>query len=305
MEHSPIAGVVFGLAAAILQSASYVFSRLFVVRHANATARLLITSHIWMGIMAVVVFPFVWTSAIPSPSSFAVPLVSASFYYALGQAGLFVLMRHTQASRVAPLLGLKILVLAAIATLFLGQVLLIHQWSAVVLCVVAALLLNSSGARLPVAALFWLAVACIGYSLSDINITRLVHSLAPLPRFHASVVGVCLSYALCGLVALCLLPFSGIQRSASDWRYAFPFAFFWFTSMIVLFTCFGLVGPVYGNILQSTRGIISIVMGVMLARAGFLHLEEQVSRRLLMQRVAAACLMVTAIALFHWGRTGN
>jgi hypothetical protein len=80
---------------------------------------------------------------------------------------------------------------------------------------------------------------------------------------------------------------------------AFPFALAWFVAMIFLFFCFGLVGPVFGNVLQSTRGLMSIMAGAWLARAGFQRIEKAVSRRALLQRLAAAAMMTAAIWIFQ------
>ncbi len=299
MINAPTAGILFGLSAAVLQSASYLFSRRFVLRHQNATLRLLVASHLWMALMAIVIYPFARSPDMPPVMTYIGPLLGSAGFYMAGQAGLFALMRHTQASRVAPLLGLKLLVLAVIVTGFMGQSLSLNQWGSVGLCVLAAFLIQTAGVRLTWQALAWLALACLGYSLSDLSITRLVHALHPIPKFHASVIGVCLSYAVCGLVALPLWRLAGISRNGIPWGPALPFAGFWFASMVVLYACFGLVGALYGNILQSTRGLISVLFGYALSRAGFHELEEPQSRRVLIQRTAAAALMFTAIWLFH------
>jgi hypothetical protein len=68
-----------------------------------------------------------------------------------------------------------------------------------------------------------------------------------------------------------------------------------------LFACFGLIGVVHGNIVQSTRGLISIGIGYLLARAGHAHIEERVSRATMLRRVVAGVLMLLAVALFTLG----
>jgi hypothetical protein len=100
-------------------------------------------------------------------------------------------------------------------------------------------------------------------------------------------------------MALALLPVAGGTRILANWTCALPFAGVWLLSMVFLFACFGMIGAVYGNILQSTRGIISIVFGAALARCGLHDLEQHVSRWTLLRRVAAACLICVAIWLFQ------
>ena len=68
--------------------------------------------------------------------------------------------------------------------------------------------------------------------------------------------------------------------------------------MAGLYICFGLIGVVFGNIVQSTRGLFSIVIGASLAHAGWHGLETQVDRRTLTRRLLAAALMTAAIALY-------
>ena len=291
-------GIVCGLAAAVCHSASYIFSRLFVIERKHAVVRLLVASHLIMGVISLLLLPLVWTSDLPPVRNYFLPLLGASFFYLVGQAGLFYLVRGTDSSRVAPLLGFKIVIIAFVVVLFMGQHLSGKQWLAVALSVTATLALSQTGGGLPVRAMLWLAVTCTGYSLSDLSITALVKALAPLSPLHASIVGVCFSYILCGVAGMILLPRAGGTQVLADWKYAVPFAVVWLLAMVFLFACFGLVGPVYGNILQSTRGIISIVAGAYLAKLGMEHLEKRVSPWILIRRIASAILMCVAIWLF-------
>jgi cytochrome c biogenesis protein CcdA len=72
----------------------------------------------------------------------------------------------------------------------------------------------------------------------------------------------------------------------------------WLLGMAGLYTCFGLVGVVFGNILQSTRGMMSIAIGAALAHAGWHALETRVDPQTLVRRLLAAALMTAAIALY-------
>jgi len=295
-----IIGIFSGLIAAFFQSVSYVFSRRFVLKYENSTIRLLLTSHIWMGIMSLFVFIFLPLKNVPPFTNFGVYLIAASIFYVLGQIGLFMMMKHIQASRIAPLLGLKILILAIITTFFIGEKLSLIQWIAVFLSIIAAFLLNFAGIMLSLETTTWLLIACTGYSLSDLNIAMLVQNIKTLPFFSAAMIAVAMSYTFCGIIAAVVLISTDKYGKPKEWKDSFPFAFFWFMSMIALFTCFGLIGALFGNIIQSTRGIMSIIIGVILARSGYLHIEEKISSRLLFRRILAALLMVCAIALFNY-----
>ena len=291
-------GILFGLGAALCHSLSYLFSRLFVIRRSDAVIRLLVASHLIMGVISLVLLPFAWSPELPALGEYWLPLLGSSLFYLAGQAGLFYLVTDTDSSRIAPMLGFKIVVLAVVCVLFMGQHLAGRQWIAVGLSVMATLALSQSGGAMPFRTILWLAATCTAYSRSDLSIAAVGKALAPLSPLHASIVGVCFSYILSGVVVLALLPWTGGARVLADWTYALPFAIAWLLAMVCLYACFGLVGPIYGNILQSTRGIISIVIGVYLAKLGMEHLEQRVSRIVLLRRVGAAVLMCVAIWLF-------
>ncbi|HBG78125.1 MAG TPA: hypothetical protein DDW84_04645 [Phycisphaerales bacterium] len=92
------------------------------------------------------------------------------------------------------------------------------------------------------------------------------------------------------------------NTSKEAWLDSIPFAFFWFIAMIFLFSCFAVIGVVFGNIIQSTRGIISIVLGYVIANFGFELLETKITKKVFIQRILAALLMTASIALFYYSK---
>ena len=84
------------------------------------------------------------------------------------------------------------------------------------------------------------------------------------------------------------------------WGWISPFAVCWLIAMLFLFTCFGRVGTVNGNIIQSSRGIIAILLGALLAKLGFTELEEKVDWQVFVRRLIAGALMIGAIAAFNY-----
>ena len=297
-----LTGILFGLGAVVAQSVSYVTSRLFVLSRGQAGFRLLLASHVLMGILSLIILPLVWHPDMPAFSAYLAPLLGTTLFFLVGQFAMFQLISVVHASRVSPLLGLKIPTIAVITVLFFNQPLNPLQWVAIVLSTLAALLLNAAGTSIGWRSGAWLMLTCMGYSLSDIHIAKLIHALHPIPVLRAAVLGTCLCYALAGLVVCAGLPFVKRQHVFADWRYAIPFTASWYTSMFLLFASFGIIGPVFGNVIQSTRGLVSVVLGAWLAHLGFHHLEARVSRRTLALRFVAAGLMCGAIWLFQHGR---
>ena len=58
-------GILFGFSAALSQSLSYVFSRLFVSRHERGVFDLFVLSHILMAAGALLLLPFLWPEGMP------------------------------------------------------------------------------------------------------------------------------------------------------------------------------------------------------------------------------------------------
>ena len=236
------------------------------------------------------------------------PLAGTALFYLLGQVGLMMALRRTEPSRVSPLLGFKIVILAVMSVSLPASaggtgMLSPLQWAGVALCVVAAVSLNYSGARLSASAAWAVVFACVAYSLSDWHIKILVdvvtaetHSSRPL----AATLATCLCYIVCGGLSLAFLPFAG-PRSGRDWRGAIPFALSWFVAMLFLFASFGFLNVVFGNILQSTRGLMSVAISSLLVRWGMLHLEPAAGRGVFVKRLASAAVMIAAVALYMLG----
>ncbi len=295
-----IPGVLFGLCAAFFQSGSYLFSKRYVTRYQHGSLSLLAAGHCIMGLFACALLAFFLPRGLPPLSSVALPLGCGVASYLVGQAAFFLSLRRADASRVSPLLGLKIIILAAVSVSLLRQHFGVLQWIGIAVSLGSAYMLGSSGSRLSLSGWAFVGAACFFYSVSDLCMKELIIRFSSLGLFSASLVSACLCYALAGIAAACLLPFVN-ARSKEQWKAALPFAVFWFVGILFLFGCFGCIGVVFGNIVQSTRGIMSLAMGWVVARLGHEHIEKRITARVFGVRIAAGCLMVAAIALFNLG----
>lgn len=299
-------GIVAGLAAALASAVSYLVSRHQASRPGGDGVRLLVCAHV---VMASICMPLLWlTGPVPKAApGWLLPLAGSTACYLAGQAALIAALRLAPASRVAPLLGLKIAMLAAIVSCLPGETLDVRQWAAVTLSVAAAALLQRGGG-LPPTAFGLVIVTCLAFAVADLCIVGLIDGLqaaspghvgATPQRLRAGALAMSLTYVACGLAALPLLTARRMRpRGAADWRGGGLYAAAWLGSMVALYACFGLLGAVFGNILQSTRGVMAIVIGAALAHHGWHELEERVDRGLLLRRGAAAALMTAAIALY-------
>ncbi len=294
-------GILFGLAAATCQSVTYLQSRHFVGHAAGGRRRLMLLGHVIQGVIGLAVLPVLWPAEMPALRQYAFPLLMSAGGFLAGQAFLFTTLRQVEASRVAPFLSIKIAILATLAWLVMGRAITGWQWTAVGLAIAGAWLLNWTGGKLPARVLVTILLTCVGYAVSDLYIRALIESLAPVPPLRAALVGVALSYILCGVVVLPV--WFGVGKVAwADVQRATPYALTWLASMVFLYACFALINVVLGNIVQSTRGLISILLAPVMARsADWGHLETAQSRHAVLRRAAVAVLMTVAVTLYVWG----
>lgn len=292
-------GIGVGLVAAFFQSLSYLCSRLFMKRHNDNIIALLALSHVIMGVISIPLAVFLWPESMPNLSQLWLSLLGTAGFYLLGQFFLFAAIIHSEPSRVSSLLGLKILMLSVIGVVFFHESFGPAKWLAVVFSTASVFLLSHSGKRLEFRFIVLGILASLSYCLSDISIKTLVDHFSFMPTtLHAASMATALCYMLCGLVGGGIMILNPKHSTRQTWLYATPFAVTWFIAMIFLFSCFGLLGVVFGNIIQSTRGIISIGMGFVVAHAGLEALEAKASKRMILQRVIAAVFMTAAVILF-------
>ncbi len=293
-----ILGIFLGLIAATLQSSAYVASRVYLHRHQSSSLNLMAISHIIMGALSAVILPFIWPDDPPAWSDLLLPVLGMSICYIIAQTALFLSLKFTAASRAAPLLSLKVFILALLSLLVWGEMLSLLQWGAVFFSILAAFILNGSGGSMAGKSIAGVMTACFCYALSDVSIRALVLEFAESGLFYASVLTVCLNYTFCGIVAVAAIRYLP-ARTPKMWMDTLPFSITWFFAMFFLFACFGTIGVVFGNIVQSSRGIISILMGWLISHLGHVHVEEKVESGVLTRRIFAGILMAAAIALFY------
>lgn len=299
MNQLAVIGFFAGLWAAFFQSLAYLGSRHFMHPRPGSTRMLLVISHLWMGAVSLAVLPFVWPAGGVPWSSIAVPVLGASSFYLLGQFGLLLSLRNAHPSQVAPMLALKLLMLAGLTVAVRGDAIYAVQWLAVILCIAGTFILNwQPHDRLPIATMGILLATCFFYSLSDWNIGYLTPAFgAGIPQWQAIMCGSLMCYGLCGLVSLPFIPLYG-SRKWADWRDAMPYSAAWLTGVFGLYASFALVGVVYGGILQSTRTIMGVFLAALLTRYGHTHIEHMRSRGMFFRRLAAAVLMTLAVVMW-------
>lgn len=300
-------GIAAGLVAALASAVSYLIARHHGNRVGGGSLRLLVVAHVLMGLLSLPLGWWLLPTAWPKRLVWLVPLAGSGLCYLAGQAAVFAVLKRVPASRLAPLLGLKLVMLATIVCLIPGGAIGGRQWLAVGLSVLAAWLLQRGGGLGP-AAMGVVLAACLSFAISDLSIVALIDGLQeatdaagePLSRLHAGSLAMALTYIVCGgAAALGMMASPQLwPQDRQDLAAAVQYAGAWLGGMAALYACFGLVGAVFGNVLQATRGMMAIVIGAWLARAGWHDLEDHVDGATLLRRIAAAALMVAAILLY-------
>lgn len=301
-------GIAAGLFSGACMSFAYLLSRHHalgqpVAERPNAALGLLLRTHVVMGLVAAPSAAGLCAGTLPPLAGIGGPLIGAAGCYLLGNVLYFGLLRQVESSRLTPFLGMKAFFIAAIVAVG-GQPLSANQWLAVTLSVAATALLQGTAGGLGRGVLACVLLVCLLFALADLSIVALIDRLEGTAagfrgRLPAAVLGMLLTYVVCGLA--CALPLtSGRFRpaTAGAWRAAIAYAATWLLAMVGLYICFGLVGAVFGNVVQSTRGIMSVVIGATLAHLGWHELEQRVDRATLLRRIGAATLMTAAIAVY-------
>lgn len=300
-----IIGVAAGLIAALLQALSYILSRHILHGGFNTPLHLLLVSHVWMGMLCWIVLPFVWIT----PDGGALALSSALAFqiaaYLGAQFSFFWTIRHAAASRISPLMGIKILFSALFAWLVHEQSLNLMQSIAVGLTLIAAFAVMQSAEKIPWKALLGTLCVVICFASSDLGITLTRDAVyqgdADVPLMVPVFICV-LSYSVVAVLSIVTLPalrwaLPG-RISQWPWKDGLWYAVTWLGAMVFLFTAFAFIGLVFGAIAQSLRGPFSVMLAALVSKLGFDHIEQQRSRSDYIKQIASALLMVAAIALY-------
>lgn len=298
-----VTGISYGLIAACLMSLSYVFSKRFMLRNGSAF-HLILYAQLWQGLMGIVLFCFI-------QGKYDFPLFAEGVFHwknigwvvmtaALGMFGnfsFFRTLRLLEASRSSSLLGLKIILLGVICVVFLKQELNWMHWGAILLATIAAVGMNFTGGKITLQAGFWLFLTLCGYAFGDLAATKLVRMIGG-EGIYPSLATTALAAIAQGIGMCCLLTIRSVPKNRTVLADSFPYAICWFASLLFLYDCFGNLGVLFGTILQSARGLISVLIGVLLLKFGLDQYEPRVSRSAWVRRFIMAILMIGAMTLY-------
>lgn len=300
-------GILAGLASAILQSCSYVASAIFLKRHANPREMLFYSQ----GVQALFAVPLYFL-LVPASALGAPEIWWANAYwlciFMVTQLSMFQAQEHVEPSKIATWLGLKIVVLAVLTLLWPlnGETVGGGQWFAIVLMLAAVFTLNFSGGMNPGwKGGVWLGTFVVVASLCDREQVVIINLFQKhgASLFQSSLLTLALGYMTFGVASAVFTGWKMVRgdslaRAARKFKDSAPFAVFWFTAMMAIYFCYGELGAVFGNVVQSTRALIAVLIGFLACKFLKDRVEEPVSRRLWLRRAFAAFLMTAGIILY-------
>ncbi|MCJ8332341.1 MAG: DMT family transporter [Lentisphaeria bacterium] len=272
--------------------------RSYKEKHASSTFKFFVYTHVIMGLICGIILPFIWTDKVPPFASFRWHLFFVCGTFLLGQLCMINALKSEDSSKISPLLSFKILILVCISLLFLGKSYSPGQYCAVAFCFGSGLLLNKISGELGFKAMMLTLGACLFFTLSDIAIPKFAKLVSDLPVIHNLFFTTIISYVCCGVLVLPFLFISG-KGTKQLWKDAIPYSLTWLPAMLCLFASLIFLGPVYANIVQSSRGVIAILIGGLLATWGYTHLETKTSNTVLIKRVVAAIMISLAVIGFN------
>ena len=293
-------GIFIGVVSAVLQFGSYVFSAKFMRETGKSTFSLMAPAFAVMSMPALLALPFFMGPDVPPLSEYALAALLCMACNVAGSTALFFMLKTVDASRVTPLLAIKVPMLALFFFAMGIETYSAWQWIGVALVVPAAWFLCKSGRMIPPATLAWLVCACACFGGSDYYIKTLLDAFGGCGSlFRVSMLAFLAAYASGGIFGAVGLLCGFVPTRAEFVRHVLPFSCFWFFSLALLFVSFAMLGIINGTIVQSARGLFAVVAGWFIARAGFEKLEEKVPLPVFIKRTASALLIILAVLLFN------
>jgi len=293
------------LLTAFMQSATYVLTRFFYVR-GGSPAQLAYMNFMLMGAVSLAVLWPAGIAGVEWSRELAGWLALESSAFFAGQVCWLAALAKAPGSRLATLYNLKIIFVGVLYSLCFAAP--FNRWMAagLVLAAAAAMLMNGSGRPAGDgkrgAAVAWLLLggAIVFLSWADVGAAGMLKCLGRPGDLRAVVLTAGLGNTAAALLAA---PLWAVARPRRDLLVpALPYITVCLISIVTYFFCISVLDPAFSAVLASTRGLFSLALGVLLAKAGLTALEPRLSRRQWLVCGVAALLMIAAIIIYGCGK---
>lgn len=261
--------MLLGFIAAFWQAANYAFTKDAQEKFSLRGVRLLIAVHAFMGIIMLVPFVLLKHYQYLSPES----LWRAFLFiapYLMGQYFSNRAIALSDSSIVSPLLTMKIPIMALMAFFMIDQRFSPHQFLAIGMIMGLGFFFSSLSGKLRLGPLVCVICCCSSYCYSDLNMVlfmqHLDHSFGVTSRFDQILILSTWEFVFCFLPALPLFAIRRMNLHPRQIWQAKWIAIAWLVSSLGFVACFNLTGVVEGNIIQSLRSVIGVLIAYLFYR---------------------------------------
>lgn len=292
-------GISCGVLAACFFAISYLVSGHALRKFKVTSLQLLALSSFWQGLIAFSILYFIWEPLV-KPTDTILALWVTFLGYVFAQFLFFWTLRFISASRIAPLMGVKIIMVFIIALILFEETFTTKKGLAILAIVFSAYCIQQSTTPVSIKGLLGILASITCFGISDTGVKLLTISLQETQHVAPGILGAVLATCMGFMVSsLLLLPKFKIKDSSKGYnKFAFIHAISWMLAIMFLFISIDRSGVVTGIILQALRGPISIILAVVAARFGLAHLEEKQSKTAYLKQFIASLSMIASIAWF-------
>lgn len=289
-------GLVLGFLGAVLQAANYAFAKDCQERFSLTGVRLLLAMHVFMGLVMLVPFmlfrhwQYLNLQTLLKLLAFVVP-------YLLGQYFCYRAIALSDSSIVSPLLSLKIPLLALMAFVLESQHFSALQLLSIVLIMALGCFSSALSGRVRPGPLFCVLICCSCYAYSNFQLAAFMQHLGQEcgvnSRYEQILISTTCEFVCCLLPALLLCCWRALKLQPRHVWQAKWTGSAWLLSMFGIISCFNFTGVVEGNVVQSLRGVIGVLIAYIFYRS-YIHDPGTFNKKLF---IAAG--MFAAVVLYY------
>ncbi len=290
-------GLILGFFGAVCQAINYAVTKDVQQKYTLSGLRLLNATHVLLFICAFIPFliceHFRYVDEYSIFYSYCIILPYLGGQYFTNKA-----IGLSDSSIVSPLLTIKIPILALISLFMLGKGFNLQQTAAIIIILSLGWYFSSLSGRIAMGSLACVGAGCLCYCLSDLAMGVLL-----MPYFKAVGVeswvqqvflGCTFEYVFCGVFALPLLFTGGHQRiNLRDVWETRWIGVTWLLNMAGIVSCFNLAGVVDGNIVQSLRSVIGVIIAYLFFRK---YIKDHTTFR---KKLFIALAMFAAVGIYY------
>lgn len=278
------------LAASLLHAFSFAYSKQFLA-HSHNRVKLAFYSQYSVGLFGMLLLPFVGVGNFVDNLGL---IITMAVFVMVGQVTYLNALRHGDTSFVVPMLGLKMFFVAGISALLLNETYGPLVYLGAIGVFVSLFFLNDGKLRGSLRALLWVLITCLMFGAADVTVMALLQN---------GIQGFQIAAYIFAIPTLIMMPLSPVIFK-NDWQVSGPLAktlaiygvvhLGGITLLMLAFMQSQQVTLI--NILQSSRGLLSIGVIYLMARIGFSEIET-LTRRQLMIRSFGGLLMFASLTV--------